>query len=154
VEVTERLQKVSTRDRAAGAVRACELLVRQSVWQKAASVLLYAPANDELDIWCLGELALRERKLLALPVYDLSSDSYGARQIKDLEQDVAVGRYGIREAKSSCKAVALKQLDFVLVPGVAFDLRGHRLGRGKGYYDRLLTAVGGQTCGVAFDEQI
>ena len=45
-------------------------------------------------------------------------------------------------------------LDVVLVPGVAFDLGGRRLGRGAGYYDRLLTGVRGTTCGVAFDEQI
>jgi 5-formyltetrahydrofolate cyclo-ligase len=42
----------------------------------------------------------------------------------------------------------------VLVPGVAFDLRGRRLGRGKGFYDRLLADAGGLKCGVAFDEQI
>ena len=48
----------------------------------------------------------------------------------------------------------LNRLDFVLVPGIAFDLQGRRLGRGKGYYDRLLAEVRGKTCGVAFDEQI
>jgi 5-formyltetrahydrofolate cyclo-ligase len=45
-------------------------------------------------------------------------------------------------------------LDLVLAPGVAFDLQGHRLGRGKGFYDRLLADVRGVKCGVAFDEQI
>jgi 5-formyltetrahydrofolate cyclo-ligase len=48
----------------------------------------------------------------------------------------------------------LNRLDLVLVPGVAFDARGGRLGRGKGFYDRLLSAVNGTKCGVAFDEQI
>jgi 5-formyltetrahydrofolate cyclo-ligase len=37
---------------------------------------------------------------------------------------------------------------------VAFDVHGHRLGRGKGYYDQLLRGLGGTTCGVAFDQQI
>jgi 5-formyltetrahydrofolate cyclo-ligase len=41
-----------------------------------------------------------------------------------------------------------------LVPGVAFDVRGGRLGRGRGFYDRLLAGVSGAKCGVAFDEQI
>ena len=44
--------------------------------------------------------------------------------------------------------------DLILVPGVAFDLSGHRLGRGKGFYDRLLANARGVKCGVAFDEQI
>jgi len=153
-EVRKRLEKVSVQDRANAAVRVCELLASQLVWQKAASVLLYAPTPDELDIWCLGELALRQGKLLALPLYVPSNDCYGARQIEDLQQDLGVGRYGIREPRSSCKTVTLKQLDLILVPGVAFDLRGRRLGRGKGYYDRLLAAIRGHKCGVAFDEQI
>jgi 5-formyltetrahydrofolate cyclo-ligase len=153
-EVRRRLEKVSGRHRADDGVRACELLARQSVWREAASVLLYAPTKDELDVWCLGELALRQGKLLALPLYESSNDCYGARQIEDLQQDLTMGRYGIREPKSSCNAIALKQLDLTLVPGVAFDLRGRRLGRGKGYYDRVLAAMRGQTCGVAFDEQI
>jgi len=46
------------------------------------------------------------------------------------------------------------RLDLALVPGVAFDLNGHRLGRGKGYYDRLLAMLTGPACGVAFDQQI
>jgi 5-formyltetrahydrofolate cyclo-ligase len=153
-EVRKRLEKVSVQDRADAAVRACERLASQLVWQKASSVLLHAPTKDELDVWCLGELALRQGKLLALPQYDSSNDCYGARQIEDLQQDLAIGRYGIREPRSCCHVVALKQLDLILVPGVAFDLRGRRLGRGKGYYDRLLAAMRGQTCGVAFDEQI
>ena len=42
----------------------------------------------------------------------------------------------------------------ILVPGVAFDLHGRRLGRGKGFYDQLLAGVRGTTCGVAFDVQV
>jgi 5-formyltetrahydrofolate cyclo-ligase len=50
--------------------------------------------------------------------------------------------------------VDLKRLDLVLVPGLAFDRHGRRLGRGRGYYDRLLAEVPGTSCGVAFDEQL
>ena len=53
-----------------------------------------------------------------------------------------------------CVAIPLDDLDLVLVPGVAFNLGGHRLGRGKGFYDRLLQNFSGKKIGVAFDEQI
>ena len=59
-----------------------------------------------------------------------------------------------REPNDRCALVPLNTLELVLVPGTAFDSRGHRLGRGKGFYDQLLSQVRGQTCGVAFDEQI
>jgi 5-formyltetrahydrofolate cyclo-ligase len=48
----------------------------------------------------------------------------------------------------------MNRLDLILVPGLAFDLNGRRLGKGKGYYDRLLAGVSGIKCGVAFDEQV
>ena len=50
--------------------------------------------------------------------------------------------------------VALNRLDLALVPGLGFDARGHRLGRGKGHYDRLLAGFTGMKIGVAFDFQI
>jgi 5-formyltetrahydrofolate cyclo-ligase len=74
--------------------------------------------------------------------------------VSDPANDLRPGLLGIREPTEHCEAIALKRLDLVLVPGVAFDARGRRLGRGKGYYDRLLSDVRGVRCGVAFDEQI
>jgi 5-formyltetrahydrofolate cyclo-ligase len=77
-----------------------------------------------------------------------------ACRVQNLGTDLGPGQFGIREPLATCQEVELNRLDFVLVPGVAFDLHGRRLGRGKGFYDQLLPAVRGQTCGVAFDEQI
>jgi len=153
-EVRGRLEKVSGGQKRENSLRACGLLAEQAVWQKAGSVLLYAPASDELDIWPMAQLALRQQKALALPRYAPSTDTYEACLVEDLGGNLRSGRYGLREPAENCAAVALKQLDLIMVPGVAFDLLGRRLGRGKGYYDRLLAAVRGQTCGVAFDEQI
>jgi 5-formyltetrahydrofolate cyclo-ligase len=67
---------------------------------------------------------------------------------------VQAGHFGLREPRSHCARVASGELDLILVPGVAFDLAGHRLGRGKGYYDQLLGVLCSTTCGVAFEEQI
>ncbi len=68
--------------------------------------------------------------------------------------DLQVGHFGIREPRSPCAPLPLTRLDLILVPGVAFDLHGRRLGRGKGYYDQLLKGLQGTTCGVALDQQI
>ncbi len=60
------------------------------------------------------------------------------RQVADLTQDLAPSRWGIPEPQPErCPLVDPSQIDLVLVPGVAFDLRGNRLGYGAGFYDRL-----------------
>ncbi|MFN5191723.1 MAG: 5-formyltetrahydrofolate cyclo-ligase, partial [Burkholderiales bacterium] len=65
-------------------------------------------------------------------------------------------KWGIREPLASCAAVQLDIVDLLLVPGVAFDRRGHRLGYGKGYYDRLLPArrPAALLAALAFDCQL
>jgi 5-formyltetrahydrofolate cyclo-ligase len=112
------------------------------------------PLPDEPHIRPLLDRALAEGKAVTLPRFVLSNDCYEAALIRDPHQDLAVGKFGIAEPTAFCEAFPLKRLDLVLAPGLAFDWHGHRLGRGKGFYDRLLSAVSGKTCGVAYDQQM
>jgi len=61
-----------------------------------------------------------------------------------------VGAYGIREPDAACPLVSIEEIDAALVPGLAWDRRGGRMGRGAGYYDRLLGSPGwrGFVCGL------
>src|SRR5205085_8875887 len=93
-------------------------------------------------------------KILCLPRYVAARDLYECCRVQDLQCDLRRGRMGIREPVEHCCLQKLNKLDLILVPGVAFDPGGRRLGRGKGYYDRLLASVEGVKCGVAFDQQI
>jgi len=92
--------------------------------------------------------------LTALPRFNAATGHYEAAVVRDLEKDFTEGKFGILEPAAACEVADLKRLDLILVPGVAFDWQGHRLGRGKGFYDRLLAAVSGKTCGVGFDQQV
>lgn len=133
---------------------ACSLLLAQPTWRDAGSVMLFAPIAGEIDVWPLGAAALVQGKTLALPRFDPATQSYEARLVRNLQSEISPGTYGIREPVDSCDRLPLKRLDLVLVPGIAFDLHGRRLGRGKGYYDRLLADVRGLKCGVSLDEQL
>jgi 5-formyltetrahydrofolate cyclo-ligase len=124
------------------------------VWRDARSVLFYAPLAGELDVWPLLETAIASGKMAALPRFAPNTKSYVACEVREPASEVKPGHLGIREPTEGCAKVRVNRLDLVLVPGVAFDLHGRRLGRGKGFYDQLLAAVRGKTCGVAFDEQI
>jgi len=145
---------MTLRQREAASCQICACLRQQAVWKSAGSILFFAPMPGEPDIWPLLEESLLARKTVALPRFSPATNTYLAARIQNLEQDLRRGQFGIREPTMACAEFPLNQLDLVLVPGVAFDLQGHRLGRGKGYYDRLLAAVRGVKCGVAFDEQM
>ena len=93
-------------------------------------------------------------KIAALPGFDADKQIYRSRHVKSLHVEILSGQFGIREPSPACVEIPLNDLDLVLVPGVAFDLRGNRLGRGKGYYDRLLESFNGHKIGIAFDEQV
>ena len=147
-------QRLSEGQRAAGAGLICRRVVAQDFWKQAKTVLLFAPLPDEVDIWPLLESALAEGKILALPRFDPINKNYVAAQVADLQRDLVAGTFGIREPAGTCAEISLAAIDLALVPGVGFDARGNRLGRGRGFYDRLLADVGGIKCGLALDEQI
>ena len=141
-------------ERAADSAALCERLVRSSVWEETRTVLFFAPLADEPDIWPAFHFILQQGLTVALPRMDLAGGGYQACAVRDPRRDLVTGHFGIREPGPDCEVHPLNLLDLVLVPGVAFDLGGRRLGRGAGYYDRLLSDVRGTTCGIAFDEQI
>lgn len=149
-----RLLAVPAAVRAAEGARVVARLLERPEWRRAHRVMLFAPMPVELDVWPLAELALQEGRVLALPRYDSAGREYHAAEVSDLERDLVRGSFGIREPRPECAAYPLNRLDFVLVPGLGFDAGGRRLGRGKGFYDRLLASVRGTACGVAMDWQV
>lgn len=147
------LARMSPGERAAGSERARVLLTSRELWREAKNILFFAPLHTELDIWPLLGEVLASGKSVALPRFDTAARTYAACEIKDLTVDLVAGQFGIREPNETCSIIS-QALDLILVPGVAFDLKGGRLGRGAGYYDRLLANVAGTRCAVAFDQQI
>jgi 5-formyltetrahydrofolate cyclo-ligase len=151
-QIRNALQKMSPALRMAESIELCGRLEPQL--QSARTILFFAPLPDEPDVWPLLEKLLPTKKICALPAFDPATQTYSARRVRNLVTDLAVGNFGIREPATGCPEVALGDLDLILVPGVAFDLGGRRLGRGKGFYDRLLANARGIKCGIAFDVQI
>ena len=152
-QVQAAVKRIPPGERVDASARARALLEAQVLWQTAQSVLFFAPLPEELDVWPLLAKALATGKRVALPRFVAATRSYEACWILT-QKEVQVGHFGIREPRIHCARVASGELDLILVPGVAFDLCGRRLGRGKGYYDQLLGVMRGTTCGVTFEEQI
>lgn len=140
--------------RASGSAGLCARVRASAAWQSARSVLLFFPVTGEPDIAPLLGDALSAGKLLALPRYNAAANGYEAACVIDPVRELATGPFQVREPVAACPAVPLNRLDLTLVPGLGFDARGQRLGRGKGHYDRLLAGFTGMKIGVAFDFQI
>jgi len=148
------LKSLAATDRVSASAELCARVRACAAWQSARAVLLFFPVASEPDIAPLLDDAMADGKLLALPRFDAATAAYEPVQITNPARELVVGPFQVREPVVGCPAVALNRLDLALVPGLGFDARGGRLGRGKGHYDRLLAGFTGLKIGVAFDCQI
>jgi 5-formyltetrahydrofolate cyclo-ligase len=146
------LAAVSPAVRMAASIEACDRL--KSQMPCAAAVLFFAPLPDELDVWPLLEESLALGTTCALPFFDAGTGNYGAREIKNPAAEIVTGKFGVREPSGNCAEIPLDKFNLILVPGMAFDLSGNRLGRGRGFYDQLLGTAAGIKCGVCHDGQL
>ncbi|MDD5261047.1 MAG: 5-formyltetrahydrofolate cyclo-ligase [Methylacidiphilales bacterium] len=127
----------------------CRRLSASPFWANARSVLFYSALPSEPNLSTLALQALEEGKKCVFPkVQGPNLELYPVAALCDLKR----GAYGILEPEDA-GAEKVSCVDLALVPGLAFDRRGFRLGRGKGYYDRLLPGLGGAAAGCCFDLQ-
>src|SRR4029453_2599640 len=105
---------------------------------ESRDVLLTLAFRSEWDTGTLVRAALAAGKRVALPRVNATTRMLELHALSDFERDIHSGHLGIPEPLPSCPPVAPATIDWVLVPGVAFDAEGRRLGYGGGYYDRLL----------------
>jgi len=114
----------------------CNSVCHDGQWRLCTTLLLYYPLSDEVDIRPLIQMAYQAGHRVLLPVvvgHDLELRLYQG------EESLRVGAYNIMEpAGPLFPPEKYDQIQMAIVPGMAFDAVGHRLGRGKGYYDRLL----------------
>lgn len=108
-------------------------------FKEAHTILFYYSKGSEVKTKEMMEEALRKGKRVLLPRVRRREIYLG--EIKDLEKDVEKGSFGILEPKEASKKATPKGIDLVILPGIAFDLKGRRVGYGLGYYDRFLRKI-------------
>jgi 5,10-methenyltetrahydrofolate synthetase len=112
--------------------------------------------GHEPDLRLFFQRWLHDGRCLLLPRYDSTTDNYELAAVTDMKRDTTPGHYGILEPSPLlCKVIPAGDFPAAwLVPGLAFSLIGTRLGRGAGYYDRLLETVTGLRIGVCLECQL
>ena len=116
------------------------------IFKSARSVGVYMPLGDEVDI---TKLRQTPDKTFYIPAFNEATGSY---RMARLTAELKKGRFGIQEPETPVFA-AEGELDLIIVPGVAFDRAGRRIGRGGGFYDRLLPQYRAIRAGICFDFQ-
>jgi 5-formyltetrahydrofolate cyclo-ligase len=115
----------------------------------ARTILLTLPFRGEWDTRPLAQAVIAAGKTVVVPRVDGVARMLDLHSIADLDRDLVAGYQGIPEPRADCPRVPRDAIDFVLVPGVAFDQAGRRLGYGGGYYDRLLPLLSKRAARIA-----
>lgn len=125
-------------------------LEETDLFQQASCIALYHAIPGEVQTAGLIEKWYRKKRLL-LPLIkgnDLQLLLYAGKE------SLKTGVFGILEPSEDCEAVPESEIDLIIVPGVAFDRQHNRLGRGKGFYDRLLSTLDVPKIGICYDFQL
>ncbi len=129
-------------------------LLRNKVFKKAKIVMFYVAFGGEVNTEEMIREAKKIGKLICVPVCRKDRKAMQPAVLED-HSKLKKGPYGVLEPVSEA-LVKPEDLDLIIVPGLAFDKKGNRLGRGKGCYDRFLSTLSNNTpsIGLAFDFQV
>ena len=154
------LAKLRSQDEAERAVKSDMIkrrLFKEKCFKNAKAVMFYVSKSYEVDTSLMIEEAFKKGKRVIVPVTKPKEKKLIPSEIKYPNKDLVEGLFGIREPKKEClKAVDIKDIDMVIVPGIAFDDKGNRIGHGQGYFDGFLRYLPKKTpaIGLAFKLQL
>ena len=132
-------------------------LFSMKAFKQAQCVMFYVSKQYEVDTHEMIDEALRLGKRVAIPVTVKEEKRLIISELKCRKGDLVKGHYDIHQpAEGKLRPLSIDDLDMIIVPGIAFDSKNHRLGHGHGYYDKFLMNVPESilTIGLAYDFQV
>lgn len=154
--ITERNQ-LTDEEIATKSATIAEKLCQLPAFNQAETIMYFVSFGSEVDTRPMVEETIRRGKTALAPKAVPQSRELIPSKILDWESDLVPGYYNIPEPRAGAlRPYAPEQIDLLIVPGVAFDLKGNRLGYGGGYYDRFFSLLkpGTPLVALVFDLQI
>jgi 5-formyltetrahydrofolate cyclo-ligase len=125
--------------------------------KNASTIMLYLDFNNEVQTDYLVNTLINLGKKVLIPITMKNSKTLIPSEIKDLDIELKIGTFGVREPKEEYIRVnSIDSIDVLIVPAVAFDINKYRLGYGGGFYDRFIEKLRSDTLtvGLAFEFQV
>lgn len=120
----------------------CDYLFNSDDYRNSSVIMAYIDFRNEVQTESLIKKALSDGKKVVIPISVVDTKQLILSELIDYDEELESGAYGILEPKEEfVRETDAKLVDLVLIPGVAFDKKGYRIGYGAGYYDRFLERV-------------
>jgi len=151
----QKLAKISPEERTEKSKKACDNLISTGQFHKAQTIMFYLAMLQEIDTADSMQAAWQQKKTVVVPKVFWDRKEMRAVRINSFDEEFSQAIAGLRNPKSSDE-VSIEEIDLIIVPGLAFDRWGYRLGRGGGYYDKFLAdkKLRANKCGFCFAEQL
>ena len=148
-EMSLRRDAVSEAEHTSMSAALTERLYSHAEFERAKIVMSFVSIRSEVNTEKLNS-AIGLEKRLVLP--RVVQDSLECKLYKG--EELRISSMGVPEPVPECESVSVSEIDLILVPGLAFDEQGFRLGYGGGFYDRLLAGFSGCAIGLCYDFQV
>ena len=132
---------------------ACQNLINSREFLTADTILLYYPTKNEISPLPIFEICLKMGKTVAFPICQKESTTLLFRKTSALNE-LFLSSFGIFEPTSDSEQITPNEKTLCVVPALLFSQNGHRLGYGKGYYDRFLKNFNGTSAGLSYSSLV
>jgi 5-formyltetrahydrofolate cyclo-ligase len=156
-QTLEKLRQLSGLERAVKSDKINRRLFKEQCFKRSKAIMCYVSKPYEVDTYPVMEEVLKLGKRLIIPVTKTQDKILIPAEISNPLKDLEKGAFGVYEPKRECmKTVDTNDIDMIVVPGIAFDKKGNRIGHGQGYFDRFLSNLPKKipTLGLAFKLQL
>lgn len=134
--------KLSREEVSAKSIRIQKLLFSLPEFRRAKTVCFYVAKGNEVQTERAIKDSIKLGKRVLVPITDKKTGKLALSELLNYDDELEPGAFGVLEPKPACRRIVpATEADLIIVPGVVFDLHGHRLGYGKGYYDRFLREI-------------
>jgi 5-formyltetrahydrofolate cyclo-ligase len=119
--------------------------------------MLYLNKSSEVISRDIVKRSFGYNRIIILPAYDTEKHELRLLKVEDIDKDLVLGEKDVLEPdQTRCKSVPVESVDIAVIPGIAFDEKGGRIGTGEGYYDRFIPTLSATTrkVALAYEDQV